>query len=76
VSKYIRIYEALCPDDPIAKDDPRRQSIMREMYGVCRAKTLAEAVSFVQWWNAWPNPQHLTAKEFAKEARKLCAKMK
>lgn len=76
MSKYIRIYEALCPDDHIAKDDPRRSAIMAEMRDVCRANTLADAVDVIAWWNAWPNPQYQTAKEFAKEARKLCEKMK
>lgn len=71
MSKYLKIYEKLCPDDPIAKDDPRRSTIIAEMQAVHRAANDEAAVEVIEWWNAWPNPQHLSAMEFVKEARQL-----
>lgn len=70
-SKYIRIYEMLCPDDPIRDDDPRRGAIMAEMRAIRHAKTEHEAATFIEWWQAWPNPRHQTALEFVREARSL-----
>jgi hypothetical protein len=69
MSKYIRLYEALCPDDPISKEDPRRHSIIAEMRAVVTAKTAEDAAWAVEWWEVWPNPQHKTALEFVIEAR-------
>lgn len=71
MSKYIRIYEALCPDDRVDRDDPRRGAIMAEMRAIHKAKAEAEAESVITWWNAWPNPQHQTALEFVRAARKM-----
>ena len=71
MSKYIRIYETLCPDDWIDRDDPRRGAIMAEMRAIHRAKTEDEAVAVIYWWNAWPNPQHQTATEFVRAARQM-----
>lgn len=71
MSKYIRIYETLCPDDKIVRDDPRRNAIMAEMRAIHRAKTSDDAVAVVAWWNAWPNPQHQTANEFVRAARMM-----
>lgn len=71
MSKYIRIYETLCPDDKIARDDPRRAAIIGEMRAIHRAKTDDEAVAVVAWWHAWPNPQHQAAIEFVQAARKM-----
>ena len=31
MSKYIDLYELMCPDDPVESDDPRREVIMQEM---------------------------------------------
>ena len=70
-SKYIRIYEKLCPDDPIHDDDPRRGAIMAEMRSIHHAKTEQEAVAVIEWWQAWPNPQHQTVLELVREARSL-----
>lgn len=70
-SKYIRIYETLCPDDPIRDDDPRRGAIVAEMRAIRHAKTEQEAVAVIEWWRAWPNPQHQTALELVHEARSL-----
>lgn len=71
MSKYTRIYEKLCPDDPIADEDPRRPVIMAEMRAIHQAATEADAVAVIEWWQAWPNPQHRTALEFVQEARQL-----
>lgn len=71
MSKYIRTYETLCPDDQIDRDDPRRSAIMAEMRAIHKAKTEDEAAAVIAWWGAWPNPQHQTALEFARAARKL-----
>lgn len=71
MSKYIRTYEALCPDDKIAQDDPRREVIIAEMRAIQEAATDEEAVAIIDWWNAWPNPQHQTALEFVQAARSL-----
>jgi hypothetical protein len=71
MSKYIRIYEMLCPDDQITRDDPRRGAIMAEMRAIHKAKTDDEAAAVIAWWNVWPNPQHQTALEFVQAARKM-----
>lgn len=74
MSKYIATYEALCPDDQIDRDDPRRGLIMAEMRAIHRAKTDADAVAVVAWWSAWPNQYHLSAVEFVRDARKMMTK--
>lgn len=69
-SKYIRTYGKLCPDDPFHDDDPRRGAIMPKMLAIHHAKT-EQAVEVIEWWRAWPNPQHQTALEFVREARSM-----
>ena len=49
MSKFIQLYETLCPDDPIMRDDPRRPAIIAEMRHVCTAKTEADAVKAVEY---------------------------
>ena len=71
MSKYIRIYETLCPDDPIPREGPRYDAIMDEMRSIHKAKTGDNAASVIAWWNAWPNPQHQTAIEFVQSSRKM-----
>lgn len=71
MSKYIRIYEALCPGDHIGRDDPRRGAVIAEMRAIHQAKTEDAAVAVIDWWNAWPNQQHKTAGEFVRAARKM-----
>lgn len=71
MSKYVRIYETLCPDDLLSKDDPRRPVIIEELKAVVRAKTDADAVSVIAWWNVWPNPQHQTPLEFVQKVKQL-----
>jgi len=71
MSKYIRIYEALCPDDKICMDDPRRGAIIHEMRTIHHAKSNKEAIAVIAWWEAWPNPQHTTALDFVRAARKM-----
>lgn len=73
MSKYLRIYESLCPDDPIGDEDPRRPAILAEMRDIHRAPTEAAAVAIIEWWKAWPNPLHQTPLEFVQEARRLMA---
>lgn len=71
MSKYIRAYEALCPDDIIAKDDPRRPVIMAEMAAIKRSKCNVDAAHVVAQWGVWPNDQHASALEFVSEARRI-----
>jgi len=71
MSKYIRIYETLCPDDLIHDDDPRRSAIIAEMRAIHRAKNEGLAEIVVAWWGAWPTPQHGSAREFVRAARKM-----
>ena len=71
MSKYIAIYQALCPDDPISDDDPRRPAILAEMRAIHQAASDEAAVEVIEWWQAWPNPQHQTPLDFVREARLL-----
>ena len=71
MSKFIQLYETLCPDDPIMRDDPRRPAIIAEMRHVCTAKTEADAVKAVEWWNSWPNPEFETPMDFVRKAREM-----
>lgn len=68
MSMYVKIYETLCPYDRVEKDDPRRNSIIREMRGICRAKNLDEAIPIIEWWG-WKNREKII--EFIKIAKKL-----
>jgi hypothetical protein len=74
MSKYIAIYNKLCPDDHITKDDPRRKSIMSEMRAIATASSIAEAVYVIYWWDCWTNTGFKSAKDFVlavrREARK------
>jgi hypothetical protein len=74
MSKYIGIYELLCPDEHVAKDDPRRGAIIAEMRAIEKAPTAKEAAQVIEWWDTWPNPLHRSALQFARQARKLMAK--
>jgi hypothetical protein len=71
MSKYIRIYEALCQSDSVSKDDPRRQAIISEMRAIHNARTNAIAAAVIRWWDVWPNEQHSTAEEFCRDARRM-----
>jgi hypothetical protein len=73
MSKYIRIYESLCPPDRISMDDPRRADIIAEMQAIRRAGTDAEASKVIAWWDVWPNERHETADDFCREARSMMA---
>ena len=50
MSKYIAIYNKLCPDDPIAKDDPRRSEIIAEIRAVILADSIEKAIDVIEWW--------------------------
>ncbi len=76
MSKYIDLYELMCPDDPVESDDPRREVIMQEMKHVVKATTDEAAVEAVKWWDCWPTPQHQTALDFVKEAREKFKEMR
>lgn len=69
--RLVEIYETLCPDDPLSQDDPRRGAILAEMRLVVDAPTDEEATRAIEWWGAWPNPQHETALEFVRSARTM-----
>jgi len=73
MSVFISVYEQLCPDDKIHADDPRRGDIIAEMRAIKLARNESEAVKVVEWWRAWPNPQHETALAFVRQARALLA---
>lgn len=68
MSKFLKAYQQLCPDDALCADDPRRSAIIAEMQAVHRAKTERAAVAIIDWWDAWPNPQHRNANEFVRAA--------
>ena len=68
MNKYQKIYETLFPDDCLANDDPRRESIIAEMRDVCRAKTLVEAVKVINLW-VWDSVRERNA--FVRRAREL-----
>ncbi len=70
-SMYQSVYERLCPDDILERDDPRRPAIIAEMKDIAAAKTDIEAVKVVEWWGVWPNEQHATALEFVQQVRRL-----
>lgn len=70
MSKYITVYEKLCPLDCVDKDDPRRQSIMAEMKAIEKAKTEVAAAEVVQWWG-WPTPEYPDATAFVRAARQM-----
>ena len=74
MSKYIDVYETLCRDDAVAMDDPRRSAIISEMRDIQKAATDEDAAKVIEWWGAWPNPQHRTALEFVQEARRMMAR--
>lgn len=52
----IEIYEALCPSDPIDKDDPRRGEIIREMKFILAQTDIEKAARHIEWWGAWDDP--------------------
>lgn len=70
MSKHLRTYHALCPEDLISDDDPRRGDIMAEMRAIRAAKTDEDAARIIEWWG-WPGPHYRTALEFAREARRI-----
>jgi hypothetical protein len=74
-ARLVEIYEALCPDDPLDQDDPRRGAIVAEMQRVVEAKTDEEASGVIEWWGAWPNPHHESPREFVQSARALFRKV-
>lgn len=49
----LRVYEAVCPDDIIADDDPRRKAIIDEMRVVLFG-TVEQAKSKIAWWGMTP----------------------
>jgi len=71
VSKYIDIYNKLCPDDPIAKDDPRRRDIINEIRSIARAKNVQEATLSIEWWG-WAKKN--AARDFVIAARREARK--
>jgi hypothetical protein len=71
MSRYIRIYESMCPADRISIRDTRRAAIIAEMRAIRRAGTAAEAARVIAWWCEWPNERHETAEDFCREARKM-----
>lgn len=72
-SKMLQVYESLCPNDPIADDDPRRADIIREMLTVRQAKTIQDATKVVDWWD-WDSCQQMYA--WLRKARKMLNKGK
>ena len=71
-SKYLRLYEAMCPSDAV-DNDPRHPMIIAEMRDLVRAKTNREATDAIEWWG-WNSDQELMA--WVVKARKLWEKMK
>jgi len=69
MSKYIKLYERMCPNDPVLKDDPRLEDIIAEMRAVVSAPTNRDAANVIEWWDAWGNDQALIA--FVMKARRI-----
>ena len=68
-SKYIKIYEQLCPNDLITIDDYRRDVIIAEMRAIHRAKTVEEAARIIEWWG-W-DYNVMDSRKWVRKARKL-----
>lgn len=53
-SKYIRLYEALCPEDLLKDYDPRISAIIAEMKAVVGTDDIAVAAKAIDWygWNS------------------------
>lgn len=73
MSKYLALYETMCPEDEIRKDDPRRGAIIAEMRGVCRARTVPEAAKFIEWW-IWDDKVR-DSRAWAHKARRIFVRM-
>ena len=73
-SKYLRLYKLMCPmvdDDWLELD---ADAIKKEMRGMIRAKTNAEAVKALgQWWTFSSNQRAIA---FVVKARRIWEKMK
>ena len=67
-SKYQAVYEKMCPNDPLADDDPRKANIIAEMKFVAKSKTNREGAAIIEWWG-WDSDQELIA--FVVKVRKL-----
>ena len=70
-SLYLDIYERLCPRDPIADDDPRRESVILEMRAVCKSPSPKEAASIVAWWSVDSDWREKRAADFVRKVRRL-----
>lgn len=71
MTKYLRLYEKLFPDQPML-NDPRAPAIEAEMKAVIAAKDNREAVKAIEWWG-WNNKQQAVA--FVMKARRMWENM-
>ena len=69
MSKYIKIYENLCPGDQVGDYDSRRSAIMAEMRAIRRAASVADAAKIIEWWG-W-NDDVRDSRRWVRKARKL-----
>lgn len=46
----LKIYEAICPDDVIRDEDPRRDAIIAEMEAVLSETDINKAADIIEWW--------------------------
>ena len=68
------VEERLMPaEDRVEAENEVPQEIIAEMRAIKLARNESEAVKVVEWWRAWPNPQHETALAFVRLARALLA---
>lgn len=74
MSKYIAVYNKLCPDDVVEHYDWRRRQIMSEIRAIHRAKTDADAAAVIAWWDCWPNPYFKTPLSFVRAVRRELGK--
>ena len=72
LSKYLRLYEGLFPDQPM-DNDPRAPAIQAEMRAVIKATDNKEAVAAIEWWG-WSSNQQAVA--FVIKARHAWPKIK
>lgn len=50
-AKLLALYTRLCPEDILASDDPRRDSIVAEILDIGLAPNADAALQVIAWWD-------------------------
>ncbi|MEM4203017.1 MAG: hypothetical protein QXS54_03000 [Candidatus Methanomethylicaceae archaeon] len=75
MSKYIKLYQLMCPLDEVTKDDPRRAAIIAEMRYITNPKrSIEDAANYIRCWGGWSEKD--SPEEFVKRARERYASIK